>query len=70
MVHTVRLKTLKNNILDTQDDLPFPTNWEEIKAEVLKWSADSNCEPTIIDVLDYLKEKYYSPFERERSNSV
>jgi len=50
--------------------LPFPTNWEEIKAEVLKWSADSNCEPTIIDVLDYLKEKYYSPFEREKSNSV
>jgi hypothetical protein len=60
------LKTLKNNILDTQDDLPFPTNWEEIKAEVLKWSVETTEAPLLIDVLEYLEERYYSPYKRNK----
>lgn len=65
-MHTVRLNTLKNNILDTQDDLPFPTNWEEIKAEVLKWSVETTELPVPIDVLEYLEERYYSPYKRNK----
>jgi hypothetical protein len=65
-MHTVRLKTLKNNIVDTQDDLPFPTNWEEIKAEVLKWSVETTEVPLPIGVLEYLEERYYSPYKRNK----
>ena len=67
-MHTVRLNTLKNNTLDTQDDLPFPTNWEDIKAEVLKWSVETTEMPVPIDFLEYLEERYYSPYKRNKAD--
>ena len=54
--------------MDTQDDLPFPTNWEDIKAEVLKWSVETTEMPVPIDVLEYLEERYYSPYKRNKAD--
>lgn len=64
VTHTEKPKPLKKLRMRDHDDLPFPKSWDEIKAEVVRWSFNFGYTPKPKDVIEYLEQNYLPPFER------